>query len=221
MTKYRTDADRAQLRIGSAGIDFCWNPTTPEFEERYAHLAKAGALNVFDAYQELYYQQFKGETPFVYDLRRGQTEAAIAYVNAGANDTNCACLNATKPVMASNRIPSLHVADLFASSLVGYAVNYKEPYSHEDTKQHLDDLLYIYAKLKAAGLNKTAIDAFQKQWPETTMTAIFGTMDKYLSKPEASRWDNIQQDSSEIKKLLSPSMARVQRRQQVRLSVRQ
>ena len=220
MKKRRTDADRRNIRIGCPNIDFCWNPTTREFAERYSHLARKGATNFFDAYQPLYYQQLHGETPFVYDLRRGQTEAVIAYVNAQADDYNCICQDATKPVMFPCRVPSLQVADLFSVAVLSYAADTNQSGSPEAVQQHLDDLLYIYGALKKRGLNQEAVAAFQKQWPEVTLPAIFNMMDKYLARPEETRWNTIAQDAPDIKRLVSPGIARMKRQRWFALNMR-
>lgn len=202
----RTNEDRAKLVMGCKEVEghCCWDYNV--YQQEFWQDAEQNASTIFDAFQKVFYKHFNGETPFTYDLRRGQTEAVIAYVNAGANDFNCVRDLSVKP-LSDISTPSLHVASLFGTELYGYAVN-----GRTEHEEHLDDLLYIYKGLRTRGLNHAVIEQYKAANPEVTMTEIFTLMDKYMVKPEKGRWDHIAEDLPAIQKIVSPSMAQMQQR---------
>ncbi|MBP5344432.1 MAG: hypothetical protein J6Y85_05125 [Alphaproteobacteria bacterium] len=207
----RTDADRARMWVDAPDMLWhrCWCPE--EYARRFGQGSNNGMISVFDAYQEMFYQDFNGETPFTYDLRRNQIEAVIAYVNAGANDFNCVRRNTTSRPTSDADIPSIYVASLFADSLIGLIADIKNQSSIENRQNYLNDLVYIYRGLKKFGLNQKLIDSYKKAWPEVTVDSIFGLMDSYAKQPEETRWNDIEKDAENIQKLVTPQMARVTR----------
>ena len=109
---------------------------------------------------------------FNYQMDEYNFHACIAYVNAGVNDFNAA---------DRGKCPSLLIGRAFCQ----YYELLLEPPSLSSTNFFMcraNDLLYIYRKLKAHGLNTEVL----KDYPFSE--EIFQTMDKLLAQPEKERF---------------------------------
>jgi len=70
------------------------------------------------------------------------------------------------------------------------AAQFSDESVRDDEKPYLNDLLYIYKKLKenSNGLNYDMIAAYEKKHPKSKITECLAKMDKWLEMPEAERF---------------------------------
>ena len=148
--------------------------------------------NPYDAIQ-LYNARKKYASPLIFDLRRGQYLASIGHINIGAND-----FNSTE----GNLCPSIMIAYAFREKVhqlkhVSEKIPYRSatqialptPLEKEawDIKTSLNDLLYMYRKIKSAkGLNKAVIES---HGDKSEILSTFIQMDNMLKMPESERFE--------------------------------
>ncbi len=183
---FKNDAERAKYFPPEKGAGHNVGAIHQEMAKKGQTDVNAG--NIFDAIEK----QWKAEhtdSIFLYDLRRGLRHYAVGYVNAGANDFNCS---------GKDLSPSMMVVGQFGNSLA-YKTSEEKKWSAEvlaDSKtrvgrdyqaclNEMDDLLYIFKKLKEKGLNQEMIAAYAKR---AEMEQTMKKMDEYLKKPEEKRW---------------------------------
>ncbi len=173
----RTDADRSTLKVDSAKF---WNGYILDMvamEREFLATATPEERKIFDSSTTWFdamhpYFAKEGTMPLVFDLRRGVCAAAIGYVNCGANDYN----NAEEK---HGLCPSIMIAMRFDGKDV-----------RDEEKPYLNDLLYVYRKLKedSRGLNHEMIAAYEKKHPGRKITERLAEMDALLALPERERF---------------------------------
>jgi len=177
LSNTRTDVDREVLRTDSAKVFEGYILDREGMEREFLKTATPKERKTFDNAATWFdgmrsYFLKAGTMPLVFDLRRGSYEAAICYVNSGANDFNNAEEN-------HGLCPSIIIASRIHDKNV-----------REEDMPHLNDLLYIYRKLKedSRGLNHEMIAAYEKKHPESKITERLAKMDALLAVPEAERF---------------------------------
>ena len=183
-------------------LDGLYEKATPE-QKRIVEKAS----NYYDAIKPFW--EKKEDSLLMFDLRRGQTLAALSYTRGGANDFN----SATK-----DYCPSAMIAEQFKDGL-GYFDYYKNFYKGaiesydkylkeqpdcemvknvERNITGMNDLLFMYKRLKEGrGLN---MDVINKLKNKDEILATFKKMDKLLETPEKNRFrDQLTQQKEEKK----------------------
>ena len=164
-----------------------WHNMTPA-EQKNAKKAS----NFYDAIQP-YQIRKKYALPLIFDLRRGQYLASIGHINAGADDFNSAEGSLCPSIMIAygfreraQQIKRLaeQIPDRPATQISLPSALEKEAW---DVKTSLNDLLYMYRKIKVGkGLNKALIET---RGDKSDIFDTFAQMDNILKIPEKERFE--------------------------------
>ena len=151
------------------------------------------SCNVFDALSIYFQKAYSKHSPITQALHFENYTQAIALINEGANDFNCVVH--PEPTLSIST-PSLHIATLFGITFKNFASNAQllDHGMQQMCQSHLDDLLYMYRKLKTEkGINLMLLAAYHGLHPKENIPAVFDVMDRCLATPESERWKHLDQ----------------------------
>ena len=193
-----TDEQRAKILFNSPEFDWNCCPVMQKvkhicLEWRKEQEQRGEQKNVFNILPRYFEKICSGRSPVTCALHMENYAQAIALVNEGADDFNCV---AQPEPTISTSAPSLHIATLFGITLKNLASNgnLMDPELRQDCEGTLNDLLYMYQRLKTGtGINLMLLGAYHATHPEVHIPSIFDIMERSVSKPESERWQNLDQ----------------------------
>ena len=198
-----TDEQRAKILFNSPEFDWNCCPVMQKvkhicLEWRKEQEQRGEQKNVFNILPYYFDEICAGKSPITCALHMENFTQAIALVNEGADDFNCAVH--PEPTLSTST-PSLHLASLFSIMLRNLASNsyLMDSELKQDCTGMLNDLLYMYRKLKkGTGINLILLAAYHATHSKENIPAVFDVMEKCASKPEAERWQNLDQYMTKI-----------------------
>ena len=204
MSTYLTDEQRTKISFNSPEFDQGSCPATQQVKyvclECRKKLQENGndSKNVFDILASSFRKSCPTQSPVSKALHMENYVQAIAMINEGANDFNCVVQ--PEPTISTST-PSLHIITLFGTNFKTLATcgQLLGPEEQEMLKGTLNDLLYMYRKLKNGnGVNLMLLAAYYATHPEANMPVILDIMENCRLKPENARWQDLDQYVAKI-----------------------